>query len=434
VAQGIKALKQHGATRIGVVNTSDPHAAAEASTLALFDHSYSKSFSDKTKDESNVLTIPVQSDSRDIQRLEDDRAWARGVVYGTAQNLARRWMDTPSNLMTPRLFAQEVHQHLGSLPGVEIHERDTAWAEEQGMGCFLGVTKGSAEPARFLEIRYRGRLNTEEWSLGLVGKGVTFDTGGIDLKPWQGMEDMKGDMGGAACVAATLYGIAQLGLPLNVVCAIPLCENMPDGQAIKPGDVLRAMNGKTVEVLNTDAEGRLILADALYYVSSTYKPPVLLDVATLTGAMMVALGSTYTGVFTNSDRLWSDLQIAGNSTYELLWRMPMHPEYRKAVHSSRVADLANISEGRGGGACTAAMFLREFVGQPAAPDSELGDHPNQQERLEWQVESAGEPCHYAHVDMAGTMDCKSSEDYHHKGMTGRPTRALLEYAYRLAQQ
>ncbi|RKP35639.1 peptidase M17, leucyl aminopeptidase [Dimargaris cristalligena] len=329
------------------------------------------------------------------------------MISGEAQNLARRWADTPANLMTPTKFCEEVVQHLGSLNHITIHVRDQAWAEAQKMGLFLGVSRGSEEPLRFLEIEYRGNTQKSGVDIGLVGKGVTFDSGGIDIKPWQGMEDMKGDMGGAACVVATMYGLARQGVPVNATCVVPLCENMPDGRAVKPGDVLTARNGKTVEVLNTDAEGRLILADALHYMCTTYDPPRVVDVATLTGAMMVALGSTYTGVFTNSDAQWAALHQASTATHELLWRMPMHPEYRQAILGSRMADLANISAGRGAGASTAAMFLNEFENQ---------DH---------RVESQGQPREYAHIDMAGSMDDKSDEGYHHKGMTGKYTTTIL---------
>ncbi|KAJ1925848.1 hypothetical protein IWQ60_004291 [Tieghemiomyces parasiticus] len=427
VASAVKSLRSQGSKRIGVaVPEAHIAAAAAAASLALFDPTYAKTVA---KPSAAPAVFPVTLAGRQLSEEAATEAWERGWVYGEAQNLARRWMDTPANLMTPSAFAAEVETHLGPLANVTVTAHDTDWAVAQKMGLFLGVAQGSAEPARFLEIHYRG-AGAGAPTLGLVGKGVTFDTGGIDIKPWQGMEDMKADMGGAACVAATLYGIASLRMPINVVCAIPLCENMPGGRAVKPGDVLTAMNGQTVEVLNTDAEGRLILADALYYVSTVHRPSVLLDVATLTGAMAVALGSTYTGVFTNSDTLWSALNRAGNAQHELLWRMPMHPEYREVMRKSRVADLANLSASRGAGSCTAAMFLREFVGEPVRSDGE--DDAAAEDRT-LRVESSGAPVHYAHLDIAGVMSSKAGNGYNHDGMSGRPTRALIAYVQQLAQ-
>lgn len=212
------------------------------------------------------------------------------------------------------------------------------------------------------------------------------------------MSLMKGDMGGAATVAGALYGISKLRLPINVVAVTPLCENMPSGTATKPGDVIKAMNGKSIEVLDTDAEGRLILADALHYISSKYQPASLIDLATLTGAMDVALGNVFAGVFTNSDKLWSNLEKAGKATADPFWRMPLNDGYLKEMQESLVADLNNLGKGRSGGACSAASFLQEFVVKG----------------IDW-----------AHIDIAGVMDSQGTDGYHIKGMSGKSFCALI---------
>lgn len=211
---------------------------------------------------------------------------------------------------------------------------------------------------------------------------------------------MKGDMGGAATVAGALYGICKLQLPINVVAVTPLCENMPSGTATKPGDVIKAMNGKSIEVLDTDAEGRMILADALYYISSKHSPASLIDLATLTGAMDVALGDVFAGVFTNSDKLWNNLEKAGKITADPFWRMPLNDGYLKEMKESSVADLNNLGKGRSGGACSAASFLKEFV---------YGlDKKEEKEKIPW-----------AHIDIAGVMDSQGTDGYHIKGMSGK---------------
>lgn len=253
---------------------------------------------------------------------------------------------------------------------------------------------------------------------------------------------MKGDMGGAATVAGAVWGIASLNLPINLVAVIPLCENMPSGTASKPGDVVISMSGKTIEVDNTDAEGRLILADALTYVSKNYTPHTLIDLATLTGAMDVALGSAYAGVFSTSDSLWSELKTAGEEAHEQFWRMPLHSVYLPQITTNTVADLINTG-GRSAGSCTAAVFLREFVhgierddgfarveGEPTTEvgtpldggDSEKGETKNDD----------ASTVRYAHIDIAGVMDTQSNSGYYVKGMTGRPARALIEFAKKLA--
>ncbi|KAJ8653173.1 hypothetical protein O0I10_011222 [Lichtheimia ornata] len=391
-AIGIQALKKHYSEgdnqHIGVDVSIHAHGAAEGAVLAQY--AFDKL---KTKQGPNLRVGPF-GQSTDSSNL----SWETGLVYGNSQNLARRLMAAPANLMTPKTFAEEMAYLLAGLENVEVMVHDHDWAVRQKMNAFLSVAQGSQEPLRFLEIHYNGGDGP---LYGLVGKGITFDSGGISLKPSNNMALMKGDMGGAATVAAALYGICKLQLPVNVVAMIPLCENMPSGKATKPGDVVRAMNGKSIEIINTDAEGRLILADALYYLSSTYAPKTIIDVATLTGAMDVALGQAFAGVFTNSDELWTRLETAGKTTADPFWRMPLHDDYLKGMKESLVADLVN-SAGRSGGSCSAAAFLKEFVaGQP---------------EIQW-----------AHIDIAGVMESSATEGYHIKGMSGRPTRSLLDY-------
>jgi len=276
------------------------------------------------------------------------------------------------------------------------------------MRTFLSVAQGSSEPLKFVEIHYNGAPK-DHTPLVLVGKGITFDTGGIALKPPVGMKAMRADMGGAACVSSATLAIAKLRLPINVVTCIPLTENMPGPSATKPGDIIYAMNGKSVEVENPDAEGRLVLADALHYANITFKPSTIIDVATLTGAMGISCGQIFSGVFTNSDDLWSELNTAGDIEFDRLWRMPLDEEFGPQIYSSN-ADLCNRG-GPQGGSCTAALFLKAFV--------EGVDAKSPEKFVRW-----------AHIDIAGTMDVTREGPYQKKGMTGRSTRALIEFVRR----
>jgi len=230
------------------------------------------------------------------------------------------------------------------------------------------------------------------------------------LKPGAGMKLMRGDMGGAATVVSAAFAIAKLKLPINLIVCTPLTENMPGPSATKPGDIIYAMNGKSVEVDNTDAEGRLVLSDAIYYTSTTYKPHTLIDVATLTGAMDIALGEIFSGVFSTSDELWNQLHVAGEAEYDRFWRMPLDEDYGPQIYSSN-ADLQNTG-GRPAGSCTAALFLKPFAEGSDGDDAKMA---------------------WAHIDIAGTMEATRPTPYLEKGMTGRPVRALVEYVRRLAQ-
>ncbi|KAJ9059228.1 hypothetical protein DSO57_1004542 [Entomophthora muscae] len=238
------------------------------------------------------------------------------------------------------------------------------------------------------------------------------------------MHLMKADMGGAATVAAAVLAIAKLKLPINVKAVIALCENMPSSTATKPGDVVTAMSGKTIEVLNTDAEGRMVLSDALYYLTTTYKPHTVMTVATLTGAMVIALGDVFTGAFCSNESLWEDLQNAGLVTGDQFWRMPLHANYRELMTQSNVADLANIGVKNGGGSCSAAAFLREFVPRQSEPPVEPLDM-NEDDTLQTR---------YAHLDIAGVMETSSDSGYNVKGMSGRPARSFVELARQLSKK
>jgi leucyl aminopeptidase len=271
-----------------------------------------------------------------------------------------------------------------------------------GMGALLGVAQGSQQPPRFIIVNYRGRPS-DEVDVALVGKGITFDSGGIDIKPYEGMHEMKGDMAGGASVLASLTAIARLKPAINVTALVPAAENMPGGSAQKPGDIVTALNGKTIEILNTDAEGRLILADALSY-AKKINAKTIIDVATLTGACRMALGTVCTGVFTNNQALADKLVAAGNEIGELMWQFPMFEEYNEQIKSD-IADVKNIG-GRYAGAITAAKFLAEFIN--------------------------GTP--WLHLDIAGTSDTDKDKGYQVKGATGVPVRAIVNLVEKMAKE
>ncbi|XP_049575332.1 cytosol aminopeptidase [Syngnathus scovelli] len=392
VAAGCRVLQDLDVSHVEVDGCGDPQAAAEGALLGLFHYDQLKS-----KKKPKVTVQPHAS--------SDLAAWEKGVLYAEGQNLARLLMEAPANHITPTVFAKTIEERLAQYGDrVVVHKRSQEWIEEQGMGAFLSVSKGSEEPPVFLELHYQGSPDSAQAPLLLVGKGITFDSGGISLKPSASMDMMRADMGGAATVCAAVVTAAALKLPVNVIGLTPLCENMPSGKATKPGDVVTAKNGKTIQVDNTDAEGRLVLADALCY-AHTFNPRAVVNVATLTGAMDVALGSAATGVFTNSDWLWEQMHKASIVTGDRVWRMPLFQHYTRQVTDSQLADLNNIGKySRSGGACTAAAFLREFVTSP----------------------------HWAHLDIAGVMSNKDEIPYLKKGMSGRPTRTLVEFAAALA--
>lgn len=282
----------------------------------------------------------------------------RGEALVEAMAWARDVSNEPANKLYPETFVERARAALAGVPGVSIEVLDVPAMERLGMGAILGVGQGSARPPRMLILRYRG-AGAPAAPVVLAGKGITFDTGGISIKPSTNMGNMKMDMSGAASVTGALMALAKSGAPVNVVAVAALAENMPDGRSIRPADVLTAMNGKTIEIVSTDAEGRLVLADALSWIDANLQPAAVVDVATLTGAVRVALSDDYAGLFSRHDALADQLAAAGETVGEPLWRLPLHPSYGADI-SSTIADLKN-GGGEGAGAGTGAHFIGEFI-------------------------------------------------------------------------
>jgi leucyl aminopeptidase len=303
------------------------------------------------------LTI-VEFDESKLAAIENGAKAGEAIAAGV--NRARDLINEPPNYLLPKNLA-EAAVKMAEEMGVKCVVHDIDWLREQKMGALLGVTQGSANPPQFVELEYQG---SDAAPIIFVGKGITFDSGGISIKPADGMEAMKNDMGGAAAVIGAVEAVARLKLPVHVMGLIPTCENLPSGTAYRPADVLTARNGKTIEIISTDAEGRLILADALCY-AADFKPQAVIDLATLTGACVIALGENVAaGFFCNDDDLARHIKIASHTTNEKLWRLPLYDEYRDKVHSDN-ADMKNTG-GRYGGVGTSAVFLEEFTSYPWA--------------------------------------------------------------------
>ncbi|MGC1777222.1 MAG: leucyl aminopeptidase [Xanthobacteraceae bacterium] len=285
-------------------------------------------------------------------------AWSAEEAIAGGVLLARDLVNEPANVLYPAEFARRAAA-LTKL-GVNVEVLDVAAMKKLGMGALLGVGQGSAHDSKLVVMRWNGAKRGSD-PVAFIGKGVCFDSGGISIKPAQGMEDMKGDMAGAACVVGLMRALAARKAKVNAVGAIGLVENMPDGKAQRPGDIVKTMSGQTIEIINTDAEGRLVLADVLHYVNKRFKPKFMINLATLTGAIIVALGHEYAGMFCNDDKLAERLSKAGEATGERVWRMPLGPEYDKMI-DSKFADMKNTG-GRWGGAITAAQLLQRFVGK-----------------------------------------------------------------------
>jgi leucyl aminopeptidase len=322
-------------------------------------------------------------------------------IAAEAANRARELQDLPSNVVTPTYLADRAREIAATHESVSVDVLGRAQLEECGMGGLAAVAKGSAEEPQLISLRYAG-ANADAETLGLVGKAVTFDTGGISIKPAAKMEEMKMDMSGGAAVLESLAAIAELRLPLNIVACVPATENMPGGSATKPGDIITQLNGKTVEVNNTDAEGRLILADALTHCVRELGADRLVDIATLTGGVIMALGSTYAGAISNDDEWAERVLAAAERTGELAWRLPLHPEYKELTRG-RVADLTNSSAKRKASTIYGGSFLEEFVD--------------------------GKP--WVHLDIAGTA-WDVGREYVGNGPTGYGVRLLVDLARDLA--
>jgi leucyl aminopeptidase len=317
-----------------------------------------------------------------------EEAWQARSALLDGLAFARELVTEPANVIFPVSFVERCRERLEPL-GVEFEVLDETQMGELGMGALLGVGQGSVQPPRLLAMRWTGAGDRERKPTVLIGKGITFDTGGISIKPAQGMEAMKWDMGGAGAVAGAMLTLAARKAKANVVGICALAENMPDGRAQRPGDVVTSLSGQTVEVINTDAEGRLVLCDAITWAQRQYKPEVIVDLATLTGAMIISLGHEYGGLFSNDDSLAAQLDAAGKASGDKLWRMPLGDAYDKLIESP-VADMKNVGP-REGGSITAAMFLQRFV--------ESG--------VRW-----------AHLDIAGMVWADKAAHLHNKGATG----------------
>jgi leucyl aminopeptidase len=342
----------------------------------------------------SLTRVMVVTPAKAAQGIE--KGFTQGAALAAGATLMRNLANLPGNVCTPSYLARTAEDLAKSYKSLRVKVLGLPEIKKEKMGCFLAVTQGSEEPPRFLVIEHK-HARAKGAPVVLVGKGITFDTGGISLKDPPTMDEMKFDMSGAACVLGTMKAVAELNLPLNVVALVAACENMPDGRAVKPGDIVTSAAGLTVEILNTDAEGRLILCDALNY-ARRFKPDVVIDMATLTGAIVVALGVHHTGVFANDDALARELVDCGLSVDDRAWHMPLTEEYGEQLKSN-FADMANVA-GRDGGSCTAAAFLAKFTGG-----------------LTW-----------AHLDIAGTAYQGGAA----KGSTGRPSALLLEYLLRRA--
>lgn len=294
--------------------------------------------------------------------------YRRGAALVEAMAWTRDVSNEPANVVYPESFVERARAAFAGVPGVEITELDVPAMQRLGMGALLGVGQGSNRPPRLLAVHYRGQGASSDGPIALLGKGITFDSGGLSLKPGSGMGNMKMDMSGAASVVGAVLALAKGGAPVDVVAVAALAENMPDGGGIRPADVLTAMNGKTIEIISTDAEGRLVLADAVVWADTTLNPAAIVDVATLTGAVGGALGGDYAGLFSRHDSLSDQLKAAGDATGETLWRLPLHPNYVRAT-SSTIADIKNSGEG-GAGAGTGAHFIGYFA-RPETPWAHL---------------------------------------------------------------
>jgi len=406
IAETCRYLRKNGATNIttilqgaGVNKISREGAAqaiAEGARLGLY--TFRRYITKKDKETGEIKSLLIVGSEKEKPALE--KAVNKSTIIAEASNWARDIVNEPANNMTPSQMADAARK-LADTYGLSIEVLEKERMTKLGMGGLLGVSQGSQQPPKFIILGYKGKPTTDI-DLVLAGKGITFDSGGISIKPSEGMADMKGDMAGGASVMATLMAVARLKPKINVTALVPATENLPSGTAMKPGDIIKAMNGETIEVLNTDAEGRLILADALSY-AVKLKAKAIIDAATLTGACMVALGKICTGVFSNNQELADKVLAAGKEAGELSWQLPMFEEYREQLKSD-IADIKNIGN-RYGGAITAAKFLADFV----------GDTP------------------WVHLDIAGPADSDKEKGYLVKGATGIPVRTFINLVLDMAK-
>ena len=387
VAGALAAWKSGPVRKVGIVFAGQPDAAAlRGAVLAAADSAYVYRTTKPSAEPRHIASVRIGVPDR----LPLVGAFERATATAAGVELAREWANRPANHATPSQLA-EAAQELARAPRMRCEVLGPRQVARLGMGAFSAVAQGSREELRFIVLRYDGG-SRQDAPVVLIGKGITFDTGGISIKPAPEMDEMKFDMGGAASVLGVFKALAELKPALNVVGLIPACENMPDGAAVKPGDVVTSLSGQTIEILNTDAEGRLILCDALSY-AERFEPRAVIDIATLTGACVIALGAVRSGLFSPDDNLAQALAAAGEAAQDPCWRLPLDDEYAEGL-KSHFADVANVG-GRAGGAITAAKFLQRFAS-----------------RFPW-----------AHLDIAGTAWKGGAA----KGATGRPVGLLLEY-------
>ncbi|MDE2367588.1 MAG: leucyl aminopeptidase [Burkholderiales bacterium] len=391
-AAAVAQIKGGGAKQISVALVGGANwtgARAEALVGAVSDAVYVyRETKPSAPPASALAAVRVVCDKADA--AEAGAGLKRGMAIADGVALARRCANLPGNHCTPSFLAAQAQQ-LAKDHGLKVEVLERKDCAKLGMGSFLAVTQGSDEPPKFIVARWMGGAKNQA-PIVLVGKGITFDSGGISLKPGAEMDEMKFDMGGAASVLGTLRAVAEMKAKVNLIGIIPSCENLPSGTAIKPGDVVTSLSGQTIEILNTDAEGRLILCDALTY-AERFKPALLVDIATLTGACVIALGAHRSGLFSNDDELAAELLAAGDAALDPAWRMPLDEEYDEALKSN-FADMANVGS-RAGGAITAAKFLQRYTAKQR----------------------------WAHLDIAGTA-WKSGAA---KGSTGRPVPLLTHF-------
>jgi leucyl aminopeptidase len=366
-------------------------AMVEGAILGSYQFTHYRSEAASGQDIAEMRILALQKD----QLRQVTEGVRRGIATAEATVFVRDLCNHPSNVLTPARVADEA-KTIAKTEGVAIKILEQKEMEQLGMGALLGVSRGSQEPPKFIILEYNGTKKKDERPVVLVGKTITFDTGGISLKPAENMEHMKADMTGGAEVLASIRAAARLKLPLRLISILPVAENMPGGRAMKPGDIVTTLSGKTVEVQNTDAEGRLILADGLAY-AMRYKPAALIDIATLTGACVVALGQFAIGMFGTDQALKEQVRKSGQKAGERVWEMPLWEEYFEQLKSD-VADMRNIG-GRGGGMITAALFLSKFVGD----------------------------CPWVHLDIASTDWSERERAYIPKGPTAIGTRLLVQY-------
>ncbi|XP_058465829.1 cytosol aminopeptidase-like [Malaya genurostris] len=389
-ATGCQELQKLETNRIYVEDFGHAESAAEGSHMGMW-------INQEMKNPDQRVYIPQLQLYYEPELPCDSNGWRIGLAKAEAQNLARQLQEAPANHMTPTTFAQNVVQILCN-SGVNVEVKVRSWAECQGMSSFLTVAKGSCEPPIFLELSYYG-TNLKERPIVLIGQGNTYDSGGICAKKLHALRDMRGDMTGAACVVATCRAIAALKLPVNIRALIPLCEHMIGCNAMKPGDVVEVKNGKSIEIVDADYEGPLVLVDALLYAES-FGPKYIVNVSTISDHVLEAFGKVCSAVFTNSEDLWQRIKNAGVHTGDRVWRLPLWDYFTYQMCSVEHVDVQNFGKGQGGESCKAAALLREFL-----------------------------PCgQWMHIDAYNVMTTKG-EDYPYlrRGMAGRPTRTLIEF-------